>query len=853
MTLINKKYLYPAYIFIALSVYQNSYSQISDKTVINGIVVDAKTGLPLTGVSVLLERTTVGTITDNEGKYRIETKVQAERIVFSFIGYQTENRSFSQGKVQTINISLKLSSISLDEVVVRPGRSKYKNKNNPAVDLIEKVINNKVLNNKKSFDYLEFKQYDKIQFALSNLSEKLKQGNLFGKFRFVFDNIDTTKRIGNSILPLFIKEERSDHFYRKDPEARKEIILARKTINLDEYLDNRGVSANLNNLYQNINIYDNQILFLTNIFVSPIANNAPDFYKYYIIDTLPVGKIKCVRLFFEPRNKADFLFHGHLYITLDSSYAVCKIDMGINKKMNIDWVKDISITQDFDRFGQKIWLLSKDEISIDFGIMKNSMGLYGQRTISYRDYKINEPIDNNVFKGPSEIERLDPSADSPDFWESNRYVPLSKSEKGVYLTIDSIKQIPAFKRRMNLIMLLTTGFLNLGKIEIGPDESFYSFNTVEGSRFRFGGRTTPDFNKKITYEAYAAYGLTDKIFKYNAGITYSLTPGTIYQFPVKSIKLSFQNDIKIPGQELQFTQGDNIFLSLKRGVNDKFFLDKTIKAEFLNEFENHFSYALGYSFTRQSTEGNFHFTTNDSTSLTNNLPYINISEFYLNLRFAPNEKFYQGKLYRDPLPGKYPVIQLKLSGGSKSVFNDYNYLRLQLEVSKRYYLSVLGYTDLSFEAGKIIGQVPYPLLFIHRANQTYSYQKNSYNLMNFLEFVSDQYISLNIDHSFNGFFFNKVPLLKKLKLREVVSCKFLYGGLSRTNNPVYQNNLFRLPADNNGIPLTYTLDKDPYIEASVGVSNILKIFRVDLIKRFTYLNHPNVSTLGLRIQFRFDI
>jgi hypothetical protein len=850
---IKNKYFLAVYILIAFSISLNAYSQVSDSTVVKGTVADAKTGMPLTGVSILFVNTTVGTVTDDKGHYSIQTRVLASKVGFSFIGYESETRSISTGKVQTINISLKLSSISLDEVVVKPGKTGYKNKNNPAVELIEKVIANKDVNNQKSFDYLQYKQYDKIQFALSNITEKFKQGPLFAKFKFVFDNIDTTKRIGKSVLPLFIKESRSDHYYRKEPKASKDIIRAQKTVNLDEYLDNKGVSANLKYLYQNINIYDNNIMFLTNNFVSPIANDSPLFYKYYIIDTLSVDNIKCVRLFFEPRNKADFLFHGHLYITLDSSYAVRKIDMGLNKNINIDWVKEISVTQDFDKFNQKVWLLSKDEISVDFGLRNNSMGLFGQRTISYRDYVINKPIDKKIFTGPEEIERLVSSSDSSRFWEANRYVPLSKSENGVYLTIDSIKKIPAFKRRMNLITLITTGFLNLGDIEIGPDESFYSYNPVEGSRFRFGGRTTPAFSKKVTLDTYAAYGLADNILKYNAGISYSFTQRTIYQFPVELLRVSYQNEIRIPGQELQFTQGDNILLSPKRGINDKFLFDKTFRAEFLNEYENHFSYLIGYSFTRQSTEGNLHFFYNDTASLPNVKQALNISEAYLDLRYAPNESFYQGKMYRYPFPGKYPVIDLRIAGGSKSIGNNYNYMRLQLNLSRRFYLSVLGYTDVAIEGGKIFGQVPYPLLFIHNANQTYSYQKNTYNLMNFLEFVSDQYVSLNIDHSFNGFFFNKVPLLKKLKLREVVSCKILYGGLSKNNNPDYQNNLFRFPADVNGLPLTYSLGKQPYIEASVGVSNIFKIFRVDLIKRFTYLNYPNVSSLGLRVQFRFDI
>ncbi len=846
-------YLYSLLFFVLLSSFQYSYSQKSDKTVVNGLVVDAKTGLPLPGTNVFFEKTTIGTITDKEGKYSIEILIPSDKIVFSFIGYETESRKVSKGIDQTINISLKLSSITLDEVKVNPAKKSYKNKNNPAVELIQKVIDNKDVNRKEKYDYLEYKKYEKIQFALSNVTEKFKQRNLFGKFRIIFDNIDTTKRVGHNTLPLFIKESLSDHYYRKDPEATKEVIRAQKTINLDEYLDNKGVSANLDYLYQNINIYDNEILFLTNRFLSPIAKSAPAFYRYYIIDTLSVNNIKCVRLFFEPRNKSDFLFHGYLYITLDSSFAVRKIDMGINKNINIDWIQDITITQDFEQFEQKGWLLSKDEISIDFGILKNSLGLFGERTLSYRDYKINEPIDEKIFKGPEKIERLEPLANRADFWESNRYLPLSKSEKGIYTTIDSVKKIPAFKRRMNLVMLFTTDFLNLGKIEIGPDDSFYSFNPVEGSRFRFGGRTTPDFSKKITFNGYAAYGLTDKIFKYNAGVTYSLTPRTIYVFPVKSIRISYQKDIKIPGQELQFSEGDNIFLSFKRGVNDKFLLNKTFRSEYLNEFENHFSYLVGYTFTRQSTEGNLHFNTNEFMSLTNDIKNINISEFYLNLRYAPNESFYQGKLYRDPFPNKYPVIQLKYAVGSKSIYNDFNYMRLQLNISRRFYVSILGYSDVSFEAGKIFGKVPYPLLFVHRANQTYSYQKDSYNLMNFLEFVSDQYVSLNVDHCFNGFIFNKIPLLKKLKLREVVTCKVLYGGLGRINNPYYQSDLFKFPVNNDGVPLTYTLENKPYIEASVGVSNIMKIFRVDLIKRFTYLNHPNVSDIGVRIQFRFDI
>lgn len=829
------------------------YSLTQEKTIIKGLVTDASTGEPVPYVSVLLKGTSVGTLTNAGGKYLIETSVRAAEIRFSFIGYDPETRSIRQGATQTIDVKLKLTSITLDEVTVKPGKREYRNRNNPAVELIENVISHKSLNRPESFDFLQYEKYEKIQLALSNITEEFKRAPMFRKYSFIFDNTDTTKRIGNEILPVYLKESISDNYYRKEPEAKKEIIRARKAINLEEYLDNKGVTANLNYIFQNINIYDNEILFLTNKFLSPIAGTAPAFYRYYITDTITLKDTRCIRLFFEPRNPSDFLFHGDLYVTLDSAYAVRSIDIGINKNINIDWVQGISVKQDFDNFGHNFWLLSKEDISIDVGLVKNSPGLYVQRTVSYKDYIVNEPVADSVFTGPIVSEITDPSESRPEFWEARRHVPLTKTERNLYLAVDNLKTVSSFRNQMGFVMLATTDFLELGRIEIGPVGSFYSFNSIEGSRIRFGGRTTPEFSKKITFEGYGAYGFDDRAFKYNAGVTLSLTPRTIYQFPVKSLKLSYTKDTRIPGQELQFNQGDNFFLSFKRGENDKLLMNNTLRFEYLNEFENHFSYLLGYNFTRQYPLGNLYYYKAGENPDADGRRNIDISEIYLNLRFAPNESFYQGKLYRDHFPNKYPVIQLNTAVGSEFMKSSYDYLRLQMNISRRFYVSILGYTDVALETGKIFGTVSFPMLFVHAANQTYAYQRSAYNLMNFLEFVSDKYVSLNIDHSFNGFILNKIPLIKKLKFREIVTCKVIYGGIGRNNDPVRNDDLFRFPSGIDNIPLTYTLEKKPYVEAGVGLSNILRIFRVDLIKRFTYLDHPGISDLGVRVQVKMDI
>ncbi len=844
------RFWYLLFLFIYL---QYSYTNAQDKTVIRGTLTDSHTGEAIPFASVIIKGTTTGTLSDANGKYRFETGLKEGRILFSFIGYKPEEREFKAAKELVFDVRMSLSSIALDEVVIKYERKNYRNKDNPAVELIQNVIDRKEKNRPESFSYLQYKSYEKIQFALSNVSETFRNRNAFSKFSFIFDNIDTTRRIGNDILPLFLKETISDHYFRKEPEAKKDVILAEKSINMDEYIHNKGASAYLNHLYQNINIYDNEILFLTNKFLSPIASTAPLFYRFFILDTVPVAESKCIKLFFEPRNKSDFLFHGNLYITMDSSYAVRKVDIGINKSINIDWVQDLSITQDFEDVDGKAWLLSKEEISIDFGVVKNMMGLYGQRTIAYKDYKIDQPVSDKLFRGPERVEKIDKSSDQESYWESNRSIPLTRSESHIYSMVDSLRQNPDFRRKMDAIMLLSVGFLDLENIEIGPVGSFYSYNSVEGSRFRFGGRTTPVLSKKVTLDAYAAYGSADKVLKYRGGITYSFTNRTIYQFPVKSTRLSYAKDVRIPGEEFQFAQADNIFFSLKRGVDDKRYMNNTFRAEFLDEFENHFSFLAGYSFTRQSAAGNLHFMAGDGGPSSTEISSLDISEIYLNLRYAPNESFYQGKQYRTNFPNKYPVIQLKIAGGPNLLGNDYDYLRLQFNLSKRFYVSLLGYTDVTLEAGKIFGQVSYPLLFEHTANQTYSYQQNGYNLMNFLEFVSDRYASVNIDHCFNGFLLNKVPLVKKLKLREVVTCKVLYGQLYDHNNPEYNTSLLSFPADASGLPLTYTLERKPYIEGSIGLSNIFRILRVDFIRRFTYLDNPNVARYGIRVQFRLDI
>lgn len=826
-------------------------SQTIQKEVFNGTVLDSQTNEPMAYVYIYLPDYEDGTITDLKGAFTIRVKnfvPSKNKVLASCVGYKSRIIFLSKN-AKSIVIKMDQEVQILQEVVVK--KQKYQNKNNPAVDLIEKVIANKKQNSIEALDYYENEKYEKVQFAINDITQDYQKKKIFKHFQFVFENIDSVKNNGKKILPVYLKEVISNYSYQRSPHKIKEAITAHKVVTIPG-VDNKGIEENIKYLYQDINIFKENISLVSNQFLSPIASSATTFYRYYIVDTIKSGNENCTRMYFGSRNKSDFLFQGYLYITMDGRYAIKRVELSVNKDINLNWVNDIKIIQEFERSGNNL-MLSTDQTSVNFGINKKSRGLFGQKLVKYSHYGFIPPQDEKRFFKGEKVDILDSAKFRNDlYWESSRPIPLSKSEAGTYTAMDSLVNVLAFKRIKNIVSLVLFGYTDLGKFEIGPVNTFYMYNPIEGFRFRFGGRTTYKFNKRFSLETYGAYGFTDQRFKYYLGGTWSFLKKDIMQFPSKNFKISIQNETQLPGQQMKFLMEDNFLLSIKRGVNDKIFYNKTLTIENLNEFKNHFSYTLGYRYTDMAPGGNLYFNYTDYLSQHNDVNSLSISEFFINLRYAPNEKFYQGKTYRVPIMGKYPVFEVKYIAGSTVWGNNYNYQNLRFSIRKRFYFSVLGYSDIALGGGKIFGKVPFQLLNIPQANQSYSYQIESYNMMNFLEFVTDQYASLLVDYSFNGFFLNKIPVVKGLKFREVVTLKVLYGNVTNTNDPSQQTDLFRLPIETNGTPITYTLGKTPYIEGSIGVSNIFKFFRVDLVKRFTYLNNPNVSEYGIRMRFKFD-
>ncbi|TSD67355.1 carboxypeptidase-like regulatory domain-containing protein [Inquilinus sp. KBS0705] len=845
-----KKSILP--LLILLTSFTASFAQ----TTVRGVVTDAKTKETMPFVTVMFAGTTQGISTDNNGHYSISTTGTATQIKVTFMGYKTVVRNIEVNKDQTINIALVAESQSLSEVKIVSGKKKkYTNKNNPAVELIRQVIAHKEQNQLDNYNYAEYKQYERMIFSLSNLSDKFKNKRAFKNYQFMFKEQDSTAIGGKTLLPLYMEEKLSDNYFRKDPYTKKQVIEANKQVKYDEnFIDNQGLKAYFNRMYQDINIYDNNVSLLSNQLLSPIADHSPDFYKFFITDTLKDQQPNLIELSFTPRNTNGLLFEGRIYITMDGNYAVQNAFLTVNKNINLNFVRQMQANLSFEKNNDGKYHLSQSDLKIEFGINKNKGGgVFGERLVTINNFEINKPRPKQTYEGPTEV--LAANADEKDdhYWMMSRPDTLDAAAATVYKNVDSLQSMPSFKRTMDIATLLIAGYKNFGDFEMGPANTFYSFNPVEGFRARIGGRTTTNLSKRYYFETYGAYGTKDEKFKYFLSSTYSLNNKSIYSFPQNYIRASFQHDTKIPGQELQFVQESNFLLSFKRGANDVWLYNDIFRLDYVHEFTNHFSYNLGFKKWNQSPAGSLLFQNLLPNGTLNDVNLIHTTELSAQLRWAPHEKFYQGKLYRTPIIDKYPIFTLNYTQGVKGlVGGDYNYQNVVGNISKRFYLSQLGYTDVVTEGGYLFGKVPFPLMDIHHANQTYAFQLQSYNLMNFQEFVSDHYASIMIDHNFNGFLFNRVPLLKKLKLREIIDFKSLWGGVRSENNPANDRSLLRFPGSYGIGSPTYALSAKPYMEGSIGVGNIFKVLRIDLVKRFTYLENPGAPRYGVRAFVKFD-
>lgn len=851
-----KNILTVRFFFFSLGLLLSSTSLFGQEvTKVDGKVIDKETKEPLPFVSVYFKGSNVGVSTDLDGKYSIVTRFPTDTLVASFIGYTDLKRVIVRDEKQTIDFNLTNESLVMETVEVVAKKKKYKKKGNPAVELYKKVLANKGKNRIKGKEYYSYDKYEKIEMDLNNITEQFMDKRLLKKLDFVFSYVDTSDINGKPYLPLYLRETISKVYFEKKSDTEKEHREAVKVTDFDDLFDPASVDAIMDLLYQDIDIYDNIIHIINTQFVSPLAPVGYDFYRYYILDTTFIDGESVINLAFIPKNKMNFGFTGSLFITNDDNYFVKKVDMGIIGGINLNFVRDLKITQDFKK-NEETFVLTRDRITVDYALGEKGLGIFGTRIANYQDYSFEKPQDMSVFSGVDKTIDEEGLYEKPiTYWENNRFENLSSTESGVYEMIDSLNNNPTFKRVKTIGKIIGTGYIPMGPVDLGQFVTFVSFNDVEGTRLKLAGETNYKLASNFKLAGYGAYGTRDKTWKYSIAGTYSFNEDW-KPAPRNFIYFEHSQDVTFPGVLLDFIKTDNVLLSIRRGRTDRMLFNKIYKAHYTKEGGT-FDYTFHIEKNDRRPHGNLllPFQGADGTEFLNS---INTFEVGLDLKYAPNEKFVQGRTYRTPIFNEFPVFTMRYRKGIDGVLGgDYDYHRLSLNVFKRFHWSLFGHTNLELEAGKVWGDVPYILQHIPRANQTFAYQIRSFNMMNFMEFATDQYVTVNMQHFFQGYIFNRLPLLKKLKLREVITFKMVYGKMTDKNNPELNPSLVGFQTNDSGIPLTYALNGTPYIEGSVGVSNIFRVLRVDLVKRLNYLENPNVPELfnvkGLGIRARFKV
>ena len=793
-------------------------------TKVKGKVIDAKTKEPIPFVNLAFKGTKIGTSTDFNGYYLIETYQPSDSLLVSSVGYLKAAKSVTRHKSQTINFELNTTKVQLTEVII-----KYTG--NPAHALLKKIIANKGINNYEKFDAYQYEVYNKIEFDLNNITEKFKNKRVFRPFKFIFDNIDTSDINGKTYLPIFMIESISDFYYRKNPKNQKEVIKASKVSGVN----NKSVSQFLGQMYQNMNLYDNYIVVINKGFISPIADFGMMFYKYYLTDSAFIDNNWCYKIMFMPRRKQELTFNGHFWVH-DTTFAIAAVDMRIEKTANVNFIKDMIASQKFKRIDDKRWMPEKSKVFVDFILSDNARGFFGRKTATYKNHIINQVKEDSFYSMAENIIIHDDATEkSEEYWDTARHEPLSKNERAIYTMIDSIQKIPVYNTYIDLIVMFATGYKVWGKFELGPYYTLYSFNKIEGSRFRFGGRTSNAFSKRLMIESYIAYGIRDGKFKGGGGFEYFLAK----KRPRHSIGVFYTNDLEQLGQSENAFREDNILASVFRRIP----LQKLTRFEELSTFYQRewfdgFSNKLSYVHRVITPPGDTSFAVNpgDGTDIYDN---ITTSEIRFNTRFAYNEKFVSGEFNRTSFGTKYPVITVQYIYGINNFWDSaFEFHKIYLTVKDRVRINPFGYLDYIFDAGKIFGKLPYQLLELHTGNETYSYDDYAFNMMNYFEFASDQYISFSVTHHFDGLFLDKIPLFKKLKWREVLSAKSVWGSLDDKHKEVIS------------FPVNLTKLKKPYVEAGVGVENILKVLRVDALWRLAYLKNPDITKFGIRVKFQ---
>ena len=825
---------------------------------ITGVVLDDENGDTIAFASAFYKGNHIGVASDASGRFSIE-RHNGWTLTVSAIGYKQQQIPINANTKADMVIRLKPEAQALEEVVVKSKKSKYSRKDNPAVELMKRVVAAKKRTHLDNHDFYQYNKYQRITLAVNDISpQELLEAQEKKKQWFV-DQIELCPINGKLILPISVDETVSQRIYRKSPHAQKDIIHGQSTKGINQLIETGNVlNAVLKDVFTDVDIYDDNIKLLRNSFTSPIGSGAVAFYRFYIVDTVFVGRDRCIHLQFYPNNQQDFGFNGELYVLNDSTLHVKKCDLKLPARTGVNFVEDMKISQEYTQLDNGEWALSADDMSVEMSLAEFLTKAIVIRSTRMSDYSFEE-LPKSMFKGKANT-RYDPNAKLRDnqFWEQHRSVELTNSESSMSDFIHRVENIKGFKYLLFAAKALIENFVETGseatksKFDIGPVNTVISNNFVDGIRFRASGQTTAALNPHLFWKGYYAYGTKSHRHYYSSLLTYSFNkkeyqPG---EFPIRTISFETARDVMSPSDKFLGTDKDNVFTAFRWSkVNQMYFYNRQ---QLKFDWETEWGFRTTFNIKAESNEPTGEL---DFIRLSDGQPVnkIRTSEMTLALDYCPGRSYINTKQHRIAVNLDNPEFTLSHTMGFDGILGgQYRYNYTELGVYTRLWLKTWGKMECHFKAGAQWNKVPFPLLNMPPTNLSYVISKSSFSLMNNMEFLNDRFFSANITWDLKGKIFNRIPLIRKLKWREVVGIKGIIGMLTDKNNPTLARNanddmLFAFPEGTH-----FFNHAEPYWELVVGVRNIFRFFQIDYVRRLSYTGLPGIKKHGIRFGFEFS-
>ena len=827
--------------------------QLMAQQKITGRVID-EDGFAVSYASVQYRGHKIAVSSDSQGKFSIE-KHPGWVLTVSALSYKSQTISVNE-KTDFIEVKLKDDSHKLNEVVVKTKRGKYTRKDNPAVELMRRVIAAKKKTDLSNHDYYQYDKYQKITLALNDLKKEQLEGKFFSKRQYLLDQVETSPYNGKLTLPVSIDETVSQHIYRKDPKTEKDIIKGQQSNGIGQVIQTGEIlNTALKDAFTDVDIYDDYVRLLQYPFPSPIGRTGISFYHYYIEDTVYVERDLCYHLQFIPANSQDFGFRGELYVLADSSLHVKKCNLYMPHNTDVNYVKNMKIEQEYTKLDNGEWVLSKDDMIAELHVNSVLQDLLVVRNTRLTDYAFDE-LPKILFKGKAKV-RHDMDAMNRDeaYWNKYRQVDLTKSESSMDSFIHRMENSKGFKYIIFFVKALMENYVEIGggtdgkksKFDLGPVNTYISKNFVDGIRLRLAGRTMAALNPHFFWDGYAAYGTKSNDWYTGNIFTYSLNKkkNSPFEFPMRHLTFEVARDVTSPSDENLLHNKDNFFMTFRAATQDEMFLYHRQKLAFTYETDWGFRFNTSLRFQSNRTVGNLHYYHLDGTEVKK----IRMTDLNVGINYNPGVTYVNTKQQRLPINLDSPEIGLSHTMGFRGFMGgQYHSNITKLSIYKRQWLGSWGYLDFHAIGQAQWNKVPFPMLILPPINLSYFEQETTISLMKDWEFLNDRQVFWALSWDMNGKLLNRIPLIKKLKWREWFAIKGVWGHLTDKNNPYLEKNqgdgrLFKFPKN------SHVMNDTPYWECVAGVHNIFKFFSVEYVRRLTYLNNNNIDKWGIRFGF----